>query len=123
MPVKTLRELRADLRYHQTRNRLAARHRVYIARGATMKVVRVYWHAWGTAGSSNDISVYIRVNNTDDYLVNTLGNTAAAKVFLNAAIDIAFFGGDYFEIKIVCPTWTTNPTGVRLSFTVYLETA
>jgi hypothetical protein len=101
----------------------AAQHRVYIRRTSVLKSIRIYWHAWSVAGSNNDISWYIRVNDTTDYLVQTIGSTGAAKLPSATGLDISLAAGDYFEIKVVQPTWTTNPTGVHQSFTAYFETA
>lgn len=77
----------------------------------------IYWYATGTAGSAENISVNIRLNNTTDYLVRTVGTTAAEKRFDNTTMNsgsggIPIVAGDYVEIKITCPTWATNPTNV-----------
>ena len=94
--------------------------RVYIPKTGSIKTARVYWY--GTAaGSAEDISMYIRLNNTTDTLVKTVGESALGRLFDNASLNIAVVAGDYIEIKIVCPTWVTNPTGVLLGGIISIE--
>jgi hypothetical protein len=93
----------------------AAIRRMYANRNMTIAMASVRWYAATVAGSAENISVYIRVNNTTDTLIATIGTTAAEKHFNNTGLSISLTAGDYFEIKIVQPTWVTNPTGVLLS--------
>lgn len=68
-------------------------------------------------GSNENISMYVRHNNTTDYLIATVGTTDRARVFSNtsmnggAGIDLAV--NDYVCIKIVPPAWATNPTNTH----------
>ena len=94
--------------------------RVYVPKAGTIKAAFVFWRAV-TAGTSEAISVYLRKNNVTDYLIATIGDGAAVKVFSSVGLSIPMAQGDYFEIKIVCPTWVTNPATVRLGGNVYLE--
>jgi len=71
--------------------------------------------------SNENISLYIRKNDTTDYLVDTVGNVTAAKIFDNLAMNIPIAIGDYVELKIVTPAWATNPTGVLSSGSIYIE--
>jgi len=98
----------------------AANHRMYCPKAGTIRAAYVFWRA-GTAGSGENVSMYIRLNNTTDTLIATIGNTAAIKVFSNVALAIAVAQGDYIEIKMVSPTWATNPDYVYLSGVVYIE--
>jgi hypothetical protein len=84
---------------------------------ATMTFAMVRWiELGGVAGSNENISMYIRRNNTADTLIATLGNTAATKEFINSSLSIAFAVNDFFEVKMVSPNWGTNPTNVYLQF-------
>ena len=94
-------------------------NRIYIPKAGTIKVAYVLWQ--GTAPTAEDISLYIRLNDTSDTLIETIGDVAEAKLFNNAALGIAVVVGDYIEIKMVCPTWTDDPTGVFFGGTVYVE--
>lgn len=66
------------------------------------------------AGTNEASSVYIRVNNTTDYLIsasvdNSIGLNVVSAVF---GSPVSLNAGDYIEIKWVTPAWVTNPTGV-----------
>jgi hypothetical protein len=97
----------------------ASGRRVYIPKAGTIKVAYLHWLS--SVPSNENISVYIRLNNTADTLIAAIGDTAGTKVFSNAALSIAVVAGDYIEVKIVCPTWATNPTNVALGGTIYIE--
>jgi len=73
--------------------------------------------ARGTTGSGENISIYIRKNDTTDYLIATVGNTNLVRVFenlaLNAGAGITFNGTtDFYCYKVTNPTWATNPAQV-----------
>ena len=102
---------------HQT---VAAIHRIYIPKAGTIKVCYAHFNA-GTAGTGENWSLYIRLNNTTDTLVQTLGSTSADRVFSNTGLSIAVVAGDYIELKEVQPTWATNPANVRRSAVIYIE--
>lgn len=73
-----------------------------------------------TAGTAENISVYIRLNNTTDTLVATVGAAALVRSFSNVALNIAVTVGDNIEIKIVNPTWATNPLVVTWDGTLII---
>lgn len=76
----------------------------------------------GAVGSSETFSAYFRKNNTTDTLISsTLAITASNNRFSNSSLSIAVTAGDYFEIKVVAPTWATNPTAVRIYGTVLVK--
>jgi hypothetical protein len=95
----------------------ANQNQIYFNVPGWITAAEIYWYATGVAGTSQNIDVYVRLNNTTDYLVAGVANIAAAKRFSNASLNsgsggIAIVAGDYVEIKIICPTWATNPTNV-----------
>jgi hypothetical protein len=94
--------------------------RVYIPKAGTIKVAYVVARA-ATIGTNEAWSAYIRVNNTTDYLIQTLSSTDNPRVWSNTSLSIAVSQGDYFEIKMVCPTWATNPATVAFGGVVYIE--
>jgi hypothetical protein len=61
--------------------------------------------------------MFIRKNDTTDTLIQNTGFSGAATSvqFSNLLLGVVFAPGDTFSIKIVTPTWATNPTGVRAS--------
>jgi hypothetical protein len=88
----------------------AATSKTYIRRTGTIRLVELYTYAGGTAGSNETITFYLRKNNTADFLINSVSLATAERVFNNTAININMVSGDYFEIKVVCPTWSSKPT-------------
>ena len=94
--------------------------RVYIPKAGTIKTAYVCGYS-PSGGTSETVTVYLRLNNTSDTLIKTGTLDGGAILFNNAALSIAVVAGDFIEIKMVCPTWVTNPTDVRLSGTVYVE--
>jgi len=63
-----------------------------------------------TAGTNEAWSLYIRLNNTTDTLVQTLSVNTQERVWVNSALSIAVTAGDFIEMKFVNPTWpATNP--------------
>lgn len=101
-------------------NNTAGRRRVYIKKPGTITIADLFMRIDGTAPSNEGWSIYIRLNNTTDTLIATVGDTATEKRFANAALSIAVAVDDYFEIKIVNPTWATNPTSVIIGGTIYI---
>ena len=94
----------------------AARRRVYV--GSARRIVGIDLQVFTTVtGSGETVPVSVRVNNTTDYLIgNMTWNPGANNYALvnNQSLDISLAVNDYWEIKIVCPTWATNPTGVTM---------
>ena len=79
------------------------------------RITKIYvsWFS-STAGSTEDVSLYIRINNATDILVKTFPASATILRISNSDLDINVVEGDLFEMKLVCPTWATNPTNVCL---------
>jgi len=96
----------------------ADKGRIVIPRQGIITNIRSYWRANGVAGTNEATSLYIRLNNTTDTLIATLGDTNATKLFTNTALTIPVIPGDYFQLKLVCPTWVTNPTTVQIDTVV-----
>jgi len=72
-------------------------------------------HAVG--GSAGNVTIYIRnITTATDYLVGTYSEnfTAnASNTFKFTGLNIAVNGTDFWTVKILTPTWATNPTSVR----------
>jgi len=93
---------------------VAGENKIYFTRACEIKASEVYLFAAGTAGSNENISIYIRLNNTTDYLVATVGAATAERRFTNSAMSVPITtpATDYIEYKVVYPTWATPPTTV-----------
>lgn len=94
--------------------------KAYIRKAGTIKIANILCQS-GTAGTAEAWSLYIRINNTTDYLIATLSISAAERVFANSSLSIAVVAGDYFEIKSVQPSWATNPLTTIYGGYVYIE--
>ncbi|MCX5782635.1 MAG: hypothetical protein NT145_08070, partial [Elusimicrobia bacterium] len=94
--------------------------KVYIRKAGTIKIAEIYVYS-GTAGSAEAWSLYIRLNNTTDTLIQTRGVSANERVFSNTGLSIAVAVGDYIEIKGIQPTWTTNPLTTIYGGYIYIE--
>lgn len=86
----------------------AGQNKIYFRYAGTIKTAEIYCYS-GTAGTAEAWSLYIRLNNTTDYLIATLSLATNERVFSNTALTIPIVSGDYIEIKAVNPTWVTNP--------------
>jgi hypothetical protein len=77
------------------------------------------WFADTARGTDEEIKMYIKVNGTTSTLIATVANADASKLFSNTALSIYMIPGDYFEMRLVTPNWSTNPTGVSIGGNVY----
>ncbi|MDD5013554.1 MAG: hypothetical protein PHW73_00445 [Atribacterota bacterium] len=75
----------------------------------------------GNAGSNENISIYVRLNDSDDYLIETIGSTDNIRIFNNYSLNIPVVQGDKILIKVVYPTWDTNPTNVHWSGNLFIN--
>jgi hypothetical protein len=98
----------------------AAISRVYVPKSGTIKAAYIHVHA-GTAGTAESWSMNIRVNNTTDYLVQSVALSNQHRLWSNTALNIVVNQGDYIEIKETQPAWATNPANLRRSFVIYIE--
>ena len=98
----------------------AGRNKVYIRTGGTINHVEMYVYS-GTAGSTENWKMYLRMNGVTDYLISTVNATASERVFKNWTMGIPVAVGDYFEIKGVQPTWGTNPATTVYGGYAYIE--
>lgn len=74
------------------------------------------------AGTAETFSCYLRINHATDVLVsNAASITGLLQKFPNSALSTAITADDYFEGKVVFPTWTTNPTGVKVHFVLGIQ--
>jgi len=81
--------------------------------------VDLNWWASGTAGSNEDVSLYLVINGTDEYLVATVGNTDEHKLFSKTDLEVAVEAGDWCEMKLATPAWATNPTSVSMGGNIF----
>lgn len=67
-------------------------------------------------GSSQNIGIYLRLNDTTDYTVTTTAQASATEnTFSNTGMSVSVSAGDFIAVKWVSPVWVPNPTSVSLS--------
>lgn len=94
--------------------------KVYIPRAGTITRAEIYTYS-GTAGGADSWSLYIRLNNTTDTLIATIGAATNERRFSNTSLAIAVTTSDYIEIKGVQPTWASNPNTTIYGGYVFIE--
>jgi hypothetical protein len=97
----------------------AGQDKIYIRQDGTITVANVYSYS-GTAGTAEPWSMYVRKNNTEDYLIDTVSLNTKDRLWRNTTIDIQVSAGDYIEIKSVQPTFVTNPATTIYGGYIYL---
>lgn len=104
-----------------TSSTVANSRRMYVPAAGTITIAELYTYAEGVAGNGTAWSVYVRLNDTTDTLIQTLSLTTAERRWTNTGLSIAVVVGDFIEIKMVCPLWpTANPTVVTAGGYVYV---
>ena len=90
--------------------------KMYFAKNGIITQVVLLSHSEGVASSNEAWPWYLRINATTDYLLATVSSTAALKNFSKlSGLNIPVTTTDFWNIKTVCPTWATNPTGTWMS--------
>ena len=82
--------------------------KVAIQKAGVIRMAEIYCYS-GTAGTNEAWSLYVRLNASTDYLIATVSAATNERIFANNAMNIPVVAGDFFEIKMVNPTWATNP--------------
>ena len=77
-----------------------------------------------TVPSNESISFYIRESATTDYTITTSLNantitSNVSKSFIYSGLNIAITAGNNYEMKMVTPTWATNPTNFSVLIKLY----
>jgi hypothetical protein len=80
------------------------------------RITRVIWSVViGTNGSNESVQHYLRLNNTTDTTLSTTetydpGANTTKTFNYSAFTPIVVVAGDTIALKIICPTWATNPS-------------
>ena len=87
--------------------------KILIPRKGFIRACVVHTYSATVNGTNEDWPLSIRLNNTTDYPVATVGLSATSRTFENYNLMIPVGQGEYIDMKFVNPTWVTNPEGVR----------
>lgn len=97
-------------------------NRVYVPANCVLKSVYGFILNSGTLSSGEDLTAYIRQNNTTDITISsTVETNATHNTFSATGLSTSFSAGDYVEGKFLTPTWVTNPTNCRWTIVLYFE--
>lgn len=69
-----------------------------------------------TVGSSQNVTVALRLNNTSNTTVATVTFDAATITISNTSVNLNVVAGDFIDVIIICPTWTSDPTNLQTNF-------
>ena len=98
----------------------SATSKVFIPKTGTITRAEIYCYST-TAGTNEAWSLYVRKNNAEDTLIQTVNTAASERIFRNNAMGLSVIAGDFIEIKSVQPTWVTNPTVTIYGGYLYIE--
>lgn len=93
----------------------------YFLAAGTIIAAEVFSYAGGTVGSNEAQDMYIRINNTTDYLIATVSAATAARYYVNTGLSIAVTASDYAEIKWVTNALATAPTNVTNGGNIFVR--
>lgn len=89
---------------------------------ASGTVTAIYILTTSATGSAELTTVDFRLNGTTDTQISTaLSFAAGANTLAITGLSIAVTAGQYFELKLTCPTFGTDPTQGRISFVAYIQ--
>lgn len=93
--------------------------RVKIAQSGTITACYVTAQSSGTVGTTETSTLSIRLNNTTDTTVSSaVVLDTGVHDYSNTSLSIAVAAGDYIQLKLLTPTWATNPGFIAVSATI-----
>lgn len=96
--------------------------RIPVPKTGTVKAYFIEVNISGTLATAEDVVHSLRLNNTSDISSVSLDYDAADRSGSSTGLSQAVTEGtDYLVLKIVCPSWATNPTNVQVHCVVYIE--
>lgn len=88
----------------------------------TITSIRGNINVRGTLGTTEQFTLSIRVDETTDTTIVSNATADAFNVaFSNTSMSAAVTAGQRIRLKMVTPTWVTNPTVVRITMTVFIQ--
>jgi hypothetical protein len=64
-----------------------------------------------SAGTNESFTAYLKINNSTNVTIQSLGISSGDREFVNNAMDTSINLNDFIEFRIVTPAWETNPWG------------
>lgn len=97
----------------------SAQTQIYMPKAGTITKATAYFHV-DTAGSSETITLAIRLNNTTNTNIISSISLSTTQI-LNTSLSVSVAVGDYIEITLACPAWVTPPSGVSFTLSLYIS--
>lgn len=94
--------------------------RYYFVNTGTVRAAYGLTRVSGTLGSAQNVTIYLRLNNTTNTNITTTSQwTAVTNTFNNTNLGISVVAGDYVELAFNTPSWSTSPTSVFVLCTIF----
>ncbi len=78
-----------------------------------------------TNSSSENVGVYLRLNNTTDYTITTTADFSGAsrtnRQYTVTNLNVPLTVADFIEAKVITPAWSTNPVSVVMTMVVIID--
>jgi len=98
----------------------AAIRRVYIPQSGTIKNAQFYVKTTN-ATSTENWTISIRLNNSSNTTLATVGNALTDKEFKTTSLSIAVNTGDYIEITTTTPAFVTAPGSTYIYGSIFIQ--
>lgn len=93
--------------------------KIYIPRAGIIS--KIYGTFNQSAGSAETSNLYLRVNDTTDYLISNSINLSNGQCPFNASLNISVSVGDFIVLKWITPTWTTKPAYISINSVILVD--
>lgn len=91
--------------------------RYYVTSATTLTSVVGVYKINGTLGTSENMTLFVRVNDTTNTNVTTtLKGDSAINTISNTSLSISLNAGDYFVFGLTTPAFVTNPGNSNFAF-------
>jgi hypothetical protein len=90
------------------------RRKVYLYEPVIITGCEIGMNGTSGGGTTESFSIYIQVNGTDDYLIQTNNFVTGSFTceFRNTKMSVKLGPTDWFVFKLVCPAWVVAPANV-----------
>ena len=99
--------------------------KMYIPQSSIVRAVFLKGVTQNVAGSGENWTMNIRVNNTTNYAIATVASnnpTDGVREWINTDMNVSLSKGDYIVVDFTAPAWVTNPTQYKIWGYILLET-
>lgn len=98
----------------------AAIRRIYIPQSGTIKAAQLYVKTTN-ATSTDNWTISIRLNNSSNTTLATVGNNSTDKVFGTSSLSISVVAGDYIEFTTTTPAWVTAAGATYIYGSIFIQ--